>query len=106
MNIQECKGIEDYLQMCGVTSIDSLTKEQLFGWVKAGKTDIITKNSLWIVEHGKFGDYPDESEAISLIKQAIREKKSFRCGYVTNESYGRIDKSKTNKRERFIMMVD
>lgn len=103
MNIQDCENIEDYLQMCGVDNIDSLTKEQLFAWIKAEKVDIVTENSLWTVENGACGHFPDEKKAISLIKQAIKEGKSFYCSYATNESYGRVDN--IDKRERFVMMV-
>ena len=105
MNIHECNNIEDYLQMCCVDDIDSLTKEQLFAWVRAGKTDVDTENSLWTVENGELGHFPDENKAVSLVKQAIKEGKSFYCSYVTNESYGLIENTDKGERERFMMMV-
>ena len=105
MNIQDCKDINDYLQMCGVNSIDSLTKEQVFAWVKAEKTTIVTENSLWTVENGAYGCFPDEKKAVSLIKQAIKEGKSFYCSYVMNESYGQVEESDSDNHERFFMMI-
>ena len=103
--IHECDNIEDYLQMCCVDDIDSLTKEQLFAWVRAGKTDMDTENSLWTVENGELGHFPDENKAVSLIKQAIKEGKSFYCTFITNESYGAIQKNNNEGRESFLMMV-
>ena len=103
MNVQDCNSINDYLSMCGVNSIDLLTKDQLFAWVKAGKVNIVTENSLWTVENGACGHFPNENKAISLIKQAIKEGKSFYCSYAKNESYGSVENSE--KSEHFIMMV-
>lgn len=94
MKIEECKNITDYLRICNVQSIDDLTDEQVIEWAEAGKMGLQTELSVDTVMFGMFGVKPNKQEAIRLLKQAIKEKKTFYCSYVENESCdGPIEKN-------------
>lgn len=80
------EGIEEYLRVCGVKSVDDLSKEQVFAWAKRGKMGLRTKISVDIVENGLFGEKPDTNKALLLLKQAIKENKQFSCSYIELES--------------------
>jgi len=86
IKIENCKNIADYLRLCGVHSVDELTSEQILAWARSGKMGIKTKISVDIVEHGIYGQMPDKEKAIKLLRQAIKEQKSFICVYIENES--------------------
>lgn len=105
MKIQDCKNVADYLKICNVKSVEQLTNEQVFAWIKAGKTNIQTENALWTVEHGECGRMPDVTKAVKLMKQAIKEGKTFVCTYMMQESHEAIEETDDNARDYFGMDV-
>ena len=65
MKIQDCKDIADYLKMCGVKSVDKLTKEQVFAWAYAGKMGVETEIAVGCLHHVWPLQAPLHSERIS-----------------------------------------
>lgn len=105
MKIQDCKDIADYMKMCGVKSVDKLTKEQVFAWANAGMMGVETEIAVGIVEHGMNGRMPDVTKAVKMLKQAIKENKTFTCAYIMPESCESIEETDDNAREYFGMSV-
>lgn len=106
MKIEDCKNIAEYLEICGVKSVDKLTNEQVIAWAMAGKMDVMTEISVGIVVHGMNGRKPDVTKAVKLLKQAIKENKTFTCSYTMNESNEKIEETDDNAREYFGMSVE
>lgn len=105
MKIEDCKNIAEYLKMCDAKSVDKLTQEQVIAWAKAGKMGAMTEISVDIVVHGMNGRKPDITKAVKLLKQAIKENKTFTCAYTMNESSEQIEETDDNAREYFGMSV-
>jgi len=86
MELSECNTIDDFLQICGVKSVDELSDSQVLDWASSGKMGLETEISVGIVVHGMNGRKPDITKAMKLLKRAIKENKTFTCAYVMHES--------------------
>ena len=86
MELSECNTIDDFLQICGVKSVDELSDSQVLDWASSGKMGLETENSVGVVVHGMCGRKPPFRKAINMIRKAIKQNKTFTCAYVMHES--------------------
>lgn len=85
-DIKRCNSINEYLKIIHKDSIDDLTFNEIADWVKAEKMDSLTRFSVEMVEYGYCDHFPNKRRATKLLRQAIKEGKSFSCSYIMNES--------------------
>ena len=62
-----------------------MTDKEIVEYINNGD-NLPMKSSMLLATEGIFGEKPNQKEAFRLMRKALKEGKTFRCGYYDGES--------------------